>query len=75
MLRLGRKIRLTGNEIERFILITDIVPDGVRTEEDLRAYVRECKQHYWGSSAQTAYLHWLLDRELTHCLEMARPSY
>jgi len=75
MLRLGRQIRLTGNEIERFILITDIVPDGVRTEEDLCAYVRECKRHYWGKSEQTAYLHWLLDRELTYCLEMARPSH
>lgn len=74
MLRLGEKIRLTGNEVERFVLITDIVPDAVRTEEDLRAYVQECKRHYWGSSEQTVYLHWLLDREVALCLDMARPS-
>ena len=67
MLRLGLAIRLTRREIERFTLVTGIEPVGIRTTDDLRAYVARCKAHYWGTSADTRYLHWLIDREFDRC--------
>lgn len=71
MLRLGPQIRLTQREVERFRTITDIEPAGIRTPEDLVAYVRRCKAHYWGVSKDTQFLHWLIDREVEHCLRAA----
>lgn len=48
MIRLNDQIRLTRKEIEVFTKITDIEPVGIRTLDDLEAYVARCKAHYWG---------------------------
>lgn len=74
MLRLGSAIRLTRREVERFTLVTGIEPVGVRTEADLLCYVARCKAHYWGTSSDTRYLHWLIDRELDGCKRAPRAS-
>lgn len=71
MLRLGSQIRLTRREVERFRRITDIEPAGICTPEDLQSYVKRCKDHYWGVSQDTQFLHWLIDRELERCLQAA----
>lgn len=68
MLRLGNSIRLTRKEIERFARITGFEPVGVKTLDDLDAYIGQCKQHYWGVSDETRFLHWLIDREKSRCL-------
>lgn len=67
MICLDRHIRLTQREIERFTRITAIEPAGIRTLADLDAYVGRCKAYYWGSSKETQFLHWLIDREVAHC--------
>ena len=67
MIRLGPQIRLTRREVERFAKITDIEPVGIRTRDDLDAYIARCKAHYWGVSNETRFLHWLIDREYTQC--------
>ena len=67
MIRLGSQIRLTRREIERFRKITDIDPVGIRTLDDLDAYIARCKAHYWGVSQETRFLHWLIDREYAQC--------
>jgi len=71
MIRLGSRIRLTRNEIERFTEITGFEPVGVKTLEDLDAYIGGCKRHYWGVSRETRFLHWLIDREKSRCLGRA----
>lgn len=68
MLRLGSSIRLTRAEHARFLQLTDIAPDGVKTPADLGRYVAQCKAHYWGHSQDTQFLHWLIDREVARCL-------
>ena len=68
MLRLGKHIRLTRAEIAMFTRITDIEPVGIRTLDDLDAYVARCKSHYWGVSEQTQFIHWLIDQEYRECL-------
>jgi hypothetical protein len=68
MLRLGNRIRLTRKEFERFTLITGFEPVDVKTLEDLDAYIANCKQHYWGSSKETRFLHGWLDQERSRCL-------
>ena len=68
MIRLGSQIRLTRLEVERFSKITDIVPVGICTFDDLEAYIACCKAHYWGVSKETRFLHWLIDREVDRCL-------
>lgn len=73
MIRSGRQIRLTRAEVERFVLITDIDPEPVRSMEDLDDYVTRCKRHYWGISDQTRFLHWLIDREYQRCVDTTRP--
>lgn len=67
MLRCGRSVRLTRTEIERFHWLTDIEPTGIRTLDDLDAYVQRCRAHYWGHSRDTRFLHWLIDREREKC--------
>jgi len=67
MIRLGNHIRLTRNEIERFTKITGFAPVAVKTLGDLDAYIGQCKQHYWGVSKETQFLHWLMDCERTRC--------
>lgn len=67
MIRFGPHIRLTRREAERFKLITDLEPVGIRTLADLDAYIAQCKAHYWGVSRDTQFLHWLIDREYQQC--------
>ena len=71
MIRLGSQIRLSRREVERFLKITDIEPVGIRTLDDLEAYIARCKAHYWGVSRETQFLHWLIDREYHQCREAA----
>lgn len=68
MLRLGFHIRLTRPEIERLRWLTDIEPVGIRTLVELDAYVAKCKRHYWGTSSDTQFLHWMIDEEVARCL-------
>jgi hypothetical protein len=68
MIRLGNHIRLTSREVERFTLITGFVPDSVKSIEDLDAYIACCKRYYWGTSEDTRFLHWLIDKEYARCL-------
>ena len=68
MIRLGKHIRLTRREVERFTMITGFEPANVRTFEDLDAYIGQCKRHYWGVSQDTKFLHWLMDRERSLCI-------
>lgn len=68
MIRFGDHIRLTSREVERFTEITGITPMDVKTLDDLDAYIEHCKHHYWGSSEDTRFLHWLIDREHSRCL-------
>ena len=70
MLRLGNTIRLSSREIERFTEITGFVPVNVKTPDDLRQYVEECKKHYWGVSDDTKFLHYLIDKELQSVLAL-----
>jgi hypothetical protein len=71
MIRLGSQIRLSRREAERFLKITDIEPVGIRTIDDLEAYIARCKAHYWGVSNETCFLHWLIDREAAQCRQAA----
>lgn len=64
MLRCGHQVRLTHPEVARLGRITAIEPGVIRSVEDLQAYVRRCKAHYWGNSDDTHFLHWLFDREM-----------
>lgn len=68
MIRLGKHIRLTSREVERFTLITGFVPEAVKSVEDLDSYVTYCKRYYWGASDDTRFLHWLIDKERARCL-------
>lgn len=74
MIRLGERIRLTRTEVERFVQITNIVPEPIHTLGELVGYVDRCKRHYWGESEQTRFLHWLIDREYRRCVGMERLS-
>ena len=67
MIRLNQQIRLTGREVERFVKITDLAPENIRTLEDFDAYIARCKAHYWGVSNETRFLHWLIERERDRC--------
>jgi hypothetical protein len=71
MIRLGRSIRLTRREVERFTKITGMQPVEVKTLDELDAYIRQCKAHYWGVSEDTRFLHFLLDEERSRCLGAA----
>jgi hypothetical protein len=68
MLQTANSARLTRPELERWSRITGFEPVGVRTVDDLRRYVARCKQHYWGASDETRFLHWLIDEEVTRCV-------
>jgi hypothetical protein len=67
MLRLNQQVRLTRREVERFVKITDLPPENIRTLADFDAYIASCKAHYWGVSNDTRFLHWLIDRERDRC--------
>lgn len=68
MISLGRQIRLTRREVERFTEITGFEPVNVKTLDDLDAYIGQCKRHYWGCSKDTRFLHWLIDKERLRCI-------
>ncbi len=68
MLRGSNQIRLTRREVERFTMITGFEPVNVKSLGDLYAYVKECKDFYWGDSDDTRFLHYLIDRELQAAL-------
>ena len=68
MIRLGNRIRLTKPEVERFTEITGFEPVNVKTLDDLAGYVKECKERYWGTSSDTQFLHYLIDKEASGCL-------
>ena len=68
MIRLGNSIRLNRREVERFTKITGFEPVDVRTLDDLDRYIRKCKDHFWGESDDTRFLHFLLNEELSRCL-------
>lgn len=68
MICLGHHIRLTRREVERFTKITGFSPCGIKTLPELNAYIQKCKTYYWGVSAETQFLHWLIDREHRRCL-------
>ncbi|GAC1390277.1 MAG: hypothetical protein Q8R67_19080 [Rhodoferax sp.] len=71
MIRFGHQIRLTHREVERFTKITAIEPVDIHSLADLDAYIARCKAHYWGSSRDTQFLHWLIDQEYGRCREAA----
>jgi len=71
MLYLGSHIRLTRPEVERLQRITGFAPSDVHTRADLADYARRCKAYYWGVSKDTQFLHWLIDREIARCLQVA----
>lgn len=64
MIRLGQRIRLTRREVERFTQITGFTPVNVKSLDELADYIAECKRYYWGTSDETRFLHYLIDREL-----------
>src|SRR4030095_15452116 len=52
MIRFGKQIRLTPTEVDRVTEITGLKPVGVKTIEDLNAYIEYCKQYCWGGSKE-----------------------
>ena len=64
MLRGTKTLRLTRRELERWVKITGFKPVAVRSEADLRQFVERCKRHFWGTSEDTRFLHFLIDEEL-----------
>ncbi|MGE3675723.1 MAG: hypothetical protein AB7K71_39000 [Polyangiaceae bacterium] len=71
MLRLGNAIRLTRKEVERLERITGLPVVGVRTLDDLRKYVADCKAYYAEDSREFEMLAWLIDNEVSRCLAAA----
>ena len=72
MIRFGKSIRLTRREVELFTRITGFEPVGVKTLDDLDAYVRQCKKHYFkDGSKQAVVMHMLLDEVVSRCLRAA----
>jgi hypothetical protein len=68
MIRLGNRIRLTKAEVERFTEITGFEPVDVKTLDNFAGYVKKCKEYYWGTSSDTQFLHYLIDKEASGCL-------
>lgn len=68
MIRLGKSVRLTRREVERFTKITGMEPVSVKSLDDLDKYIEKCKLHFWGVSEDTCFLHFLLDEERSRCL-------
>jgi hypothetical protein len=64
MLRGDSTLRLTRRELARWEKITGFTPIDVRSEADLARFVSRCKRHFWGSSEDTRFLHFLIDEEL-----------
>lgn len=64
MLRGDCTLRLTRRELARWEKITGFAPVDVRSEADLARFASRCKQHFWGTSEDTRFLHFLIDDEL-----------
>lgn len=64
MLRGDSTLRLTRRELARWAKITGFTPADVRSEADLARFALRCKRHFWGSSEDTRFLHFLIDEEL-----------
>ena len=68
MLRYRGRLRLSARDLRRWIRITGFEPVGIRCVDDLANYVRACKAHFWGSSDDTKFIHWLIDEEFLRCI-------
>jgi hypothetical protein len=68
MLRLGKSIRLTSNEVSRLTRVSKLAPVGIKNIDDLENYVNECKEHYCGTSPETQLLHQMIDEEVMLCI-------
>lgn len=68
MVRSGSKLRLSARDRRRWTRITGFEPVGISCVEDLATYVQACKTHYWGTSKQTRFMHWLIDEEFRRCV-------
>lgn len=64
MLRGDRTLRLTRRELARWLKITGFEPADLRSEADLTHFAMRCKRHFWGTSEDTRFLHFLIDDEL-----------
>jgi hypothetical protein len=64
MLRGTSTLRLTRRELARWTKITGFTPGEVRSEADLARFALRCKRHFWGTSEDTRFLHFLIDEEL-----------
>ena len=64
MLRGNKTLRLTRRESVRWVKITGFEPAAVRSEADLTKFAMRCKRHFWGTSEDTRFLHFLIDEEL-----------
>ena len=60
--------------VQRFVKITALDPAGIRTLADFETYVSRCKAHYWGTSPETRFLQWLIDRERDRCVSAVNDS-
>jgi hypothetical protein len=60
----AKTLRLTRRESVRWAKITGFEPSAVRSDADLRQFVERCKRHFWGTSEDTRFLHFLIDEEL-----------
>ena len=68
MFRDDGKLRLSTRDLRRWARITGFEPVGIRCVADLAAYVQVCKAHYWGTSKETRFMHWLIDEEFRRCV-------
>ncbi len=68
MLRYRGRLRLSARDLRRWVRITGFEPVGIRCVDDLANYVRACKGHFWGSSDDTKFIHWLIDEEFLRCI-------
>lgn len=68
MVRGNSKLRLSARDRRRWTRITGFEPVGINCVEDLAAYVQVCKAHYWGTSKETRFIHWLIDEEFRRCV-------
>jgi hypothetical protein len=64
VLRGAKTLRLTRRESGRWVKITGFEPVAVRSEADLKEFAVRCKRHYWGTTEDTRFLHFLIDEEL-----------
>jgi hypothetical protein len=64
VLRGTKTLRLTRRESDRWVKITGFEPVAVRSEADLKEFAVRCKRHYWGTTEDTRFLHFLIDEEL-----------